>query len=464
MEIKIDRKSYKPIKYQIKEHLKKAIEEGKLKEGEILPSVKTLCKKLKVNYKPIRSALLELKEEGLVYSKKGSGWFVKGVKASLPEKKDDILERFLNSPYVYFPKKKTIVLNLFDSHPVQCKMWEEVFDVYMKDNKDIEIKISHSEEKWDLSQMSYEEIIENENKYVKLNIKDFPNLNFSDTFEVFFLPVIKGDNLLGIPSYLSYPLIFFNNNFSKYFDLKNLTWHKYFKQTIKFSRNYKKRPILSFVSPLIYFLINGVVPFEVEDKKIILNFENEKAKDILKQLEMMGREKCYCEREKERKEEFFQNKIPFMESFIFYKYFLKDEGIDYKMMNFPVKKEGKIPVHCSYWVISKNSGNKGICKEVLNFLISDHAQKIIAKHNHLPLLKSIAYSGYFSPPKIENKKVHLLTVEKGITFDNHYPYFQRFMKEIFNFQMDRLLNQKETYQSILEKIRKETMKFNKGEI
>ncbi len=72
----IDKHSPVPIYYQIKQLIKRQIEEGTLPPGEKLPTEQMLCDLYGVSRAPVRQALLELVLEGYIYRRAGLGTFV----------------------------------------------------------------------------------------------------------------------------------------------------------------------------------------------------------------------------------------------------------------------------------------------------------------------------------------------------------------------------------------------------
>ena len=66
----------RPIYIQLVEMLRKEIVSGKLKAGERLPSVRELALTARVNPNTMQKALLELENEGLVYTERTNGKFV----------------------------------------------------------------------------------------------------------------------------------------------------------------------------------------------------------------------------------------------------------------------------------------------------------------------------------------------------------------------------------------------------
>ncbi|WP_124057946.1 GntR family transcriptional regulator [Vaginisenegalia massiliensis] len=65
-----------PLYEQIKEAIKGNIMEGRLEDGEMLPSVRTMSKELKVSILTVKKAYDELAEEGFIEVRQGLGTFV----------------------------------------------------------------------------------------------------------------------------------------------------------------------------------------------------------------------------------------------------------------------------------------------------------------------------------------------------------------------------------------------------
>jgi GntR family transcriptional regulator len=75
---KIDSQSPLPINVQIKEQIKWLIGKDLLKPGDTLPSTNQLAEQLSINRNTIQGVYSQLKEEGLLLVKKGSGTQVAG--------------------------------------------------------------------------------------------------------------------------------------------------------------------------------------------------------------------------------------------------------------------------------------------------------------------------------------------------------------------------------------------------
>lgn len=85
--ISVDWRDDVPIWKQIKDRLQAAIMEGNFKEGEAIPSVRTLALELAVNPLTVSRAFSELADDGLIEKRRGLGMFVTFGK------KDALLER-----------------------------------------------------------------------------------------------------------------------------------------------------------------------------------------------------------------------------------------------------------------------------------------------------------------------------------------------------------------------------------
>jgi len=73
---RIDFHSSKPIYEQIKERIKLLILSGKLKEGEFVPSIRSLAEDLGVNLNTVARAYRELVQEGVLEVRRGEGYIV----------------------------------------------------------------------------------------------------------------------------------------------------------------------------------------------------------------------------------------------------------------------------------------------------------------------------------------------------------------------------------------------------
>ena len=83
MQMIINTSSMVPIYEQIAKEIKQQIMEGKLKEGELLPSVRTLSKELRISALTVKKAYDCLEEEGYTATVHGKGTYVTGTNAEM---------------------------------------------------------------------------------------------------------------------------------------------------------------------------------------------------------------------------------------------------------------------------------------------------------------------------------------------------------------------------------------------
>lgn len=76
MDIIISNSSNTPIYEQIKEQIKNKIVSNELKTGELLPSIRTLAKDLRISVITTKNAYEELEREGYVTTIPGKGTYV----------------------------------------------------------------------------------------------------------------------------------------------------------------------------------------------------------------------------------------------------------------------------------------------------------------------------------------------------------------------------------------------------
>ena len=90
----IESKSSVPIYEQIKNQIKEHIIAKNLKEGEPLPSIRSLARDLKISVITTKRAYEELEKEGLIYSVAGKGFYIDAPDVGyLAEKKVQGLEQ-----------------------------------------------------------------------------------------------------------------------------------------------------------------------------------------------------------------------------------------------------------------------------------------------------------------------------------------------------------------------------------
>ena len=77
MNINISNASGEPIYTQIESQIKTLILEGTLKEGDALPSMRTLATQLRISFMTTKRAYENLERDGFIESYMGKGCFVK---------------------------------------------------------------------------------------------------------------------------------------------------------------------------------------------------------------------------------------------------------------------------------------------------------------------------------------------------------------------------------------------------
>lgn len=92
MKLIINHSSMQPIYEQISGQLKDKIIHGDLKEGTILPSVRTLAKELRVSALTVKKSYDALEQEGFITTVHGKGSFVSSANQEqmLEEKKREV--------------------------------------------------------------------------------------------------------------------------------------------------------------------------------------------------------------------------------------------------------------------------------------------------------------------------------------------------------------------------------------
>ena len=83
MNINISNASGEPIYLQIVNQIKTLILEGKLKEGDALPSMRNLATELRISFMTTKRAYEELERDGFIESYTGKGSFVKAQNPEL---------------------------------------------------------------------------------------------------------------------------------------------------------------------------------------------------------------------------------------------------------------------------------------------------------------------------------------------------------------------------------------------
>jgi DNA-binding transcriptional regulator YhcF (GntR family) len=80
---RVDRTSAVPLGTQLVEQIRAAVDDGRLKDGDRLPSVRELAQRAGVNVNTVRAAYARLDAAGVVRSEHGRGTFVAGPAAAV---------------------------------------------------------------------------------------------------------------------------------------------------------------------------------------------------------------------------------------------------------------------------------------------------------------------------------------------------------------------------------------------
>ena len=94
-DLRINVKSAVPIYEQIKGAVRLAVLSKQLSENDKLVSIRNLANKHKINPLTILKAYNQLETEGMLYSKRGSGYFVKQRKQVSSAEKEELLQQLL---------------------------------------------------------------------------------------------------------------------------------------------------------------------------------------------------------------------------------------------------------------------------------------------------------------------------------------------------------------------------------
>jgi len=89
----------RPIYIQLVEQLKSYIILGKLQPGSRIPSVREFAMQAKVNPNTMQKALMELEEDGLIYTERTNGKFVTENKELIEKVKKDLANQ-ITSKYI----------------------------------------------------------------------------------------------------------------------------------------------------------------------------------------------------------------------------------------------------------------------------------------------------------------------------------------------------------------------------
>ena len=93
LDFKIEAKSAVPVYEQIKQAVKLAIISGYLREDDQLMSIRELGARLQIHPNTISKVYYQLETEGFVYSRQGTGYFVKIDPEKFQKEKHELLRK-----------------------------------------------------------------------------------------------------------------------------------------------------------------------------------------------------------------------------------------------------------------------------------------------------------------------------------------------------------------------------------
>jgi GntR family transcriptional regulator len=93
LDFKIEAKSAVPVYEQVKQAVKLAIISGYLKEEDQLMSIRELGARLNIHPNTISKVYYQLEMEGFIYSRQGTGYFVKVNREKFQKEKQDLFKK-----------------------------------------------------------------------------------------------------------------------------------------------------------------------------------------------------------------------------------------------------------------------------------------------------------------------------------------------------------------------------------
>lgn len=113
VQFNINSNSPVPVYQQVKQSILLDILSEKLKDGDLLPSIRELAKILKLNPNTVAKVYYSLEDEGYVEGKRGSGYRVKTQKGRMDKLKmsifDEELKNFLERSFSLGLRKEEIM-------------------------------------------------------------------------------------------------------------------------------------------------------------------------------------------------------------------------------------------------------------------------------------------------------------------------------------------------------------------
>lgn len=112
-----------PIYEQIVSSIKESILKGELMGGEMLPSIRTLARDLRISNITTKRAYEELEHDGFITSVPGKGYFVK-------KKSEEFLKEEI---YTKIEEKLSEAITLANTYNIEANEIKEILDALLKE-------------------------------------------------------------------------------------------------------------------------------------------------------------------------------------------------------------------------------------------------------------------------------------------------------------------------------------------
>jgi GntR family transcriptional regulator len=93
LSLEVEAKSAVPVYEQVKQGIKLAIISGYLEQGDQVMSIRELATNLKIHPNTIAKVYYQMEVEGFIFSKPGTGYFVKVDRRKIRKEKQGLFER-----------------------------------------------------------------------------------------------------------------------------------------------------------------------------------------------------------------------------------------------------------------------------------------------------------------------------------------------------------------------------------
>lgn len=123
MDILISNTNNEPIYLQIERQIRELILKGELKEGDALPSMRTLAKELRISMITTKRAYEDLERDGFIESYTGRGSFVKAQ--NMEFLKETVLSQIEELLSEALEKGKSIGLSRAELEEILSMLYEE---------------------------------------------------------------------------------------------------------------------------------------------------------------------------------------------------------------------------------------------------------------------------------------------------------------------------------------------------